>query len=261
MKKQITIFGAILFASFILTSCGENSSKKPATADKEKFIDGKKDETKVIVAPEAEKAKAAKEEPAIADKEKFIDGKKDGAKVIEAEKAKAAKKEKLEKIFKEHEIIIEKIYAKEQELVQALSLKDKVLITKSYLKILAAGLDKTKEAEEVFGEINKKPEKIYFEGEFVEYIQAQGGNLINVLITSGKLKGDNITFNVDYDFIGDVKLKMDEFGNLDWQEALLGRKVKGVFVCKTWLGTGNESMDSPSLRVFSFNIIKELYYK
>ena len=230
MKKLIPVFGAILFTSFIFTSCGENSSKKPATADKEKFIDGKKDETKVIVAPEAEKAKAAK-------------------------------KEKLEKIFKEHEIIIEKIYAKEQELVQALSLKDKVLITKSYLKILAAGLDKTKEAEEIFGEINKKPEKIYFEGEFVEYIQAQGGNLINVLITSGKLKGDNITFNVDYDFIGDVKLKMDEFGNLDWQEALLGRKVKGVFVCKTWLGTGNESMDSPSLRVFSFNIIKELYYK
>ena len=68
--------------------------------------------------------------------------------------------------------------------------------------------------------------------------------------------------NHDYDdFIGDVKLKMDEFGNLDWQEALLGRKVKGVFVCETWIGTGNESMDSPSLRVFSFNIIKELYYK
>ena len=35
MKKLMTIFGAILFASFILTSCGASSSKEPATTTEE----------------------------------------------------------------------------------------------------------------------------------------------------------------------------------------------------------------------------------
>ena len=35
MKKLMTIFGAILFASFILTSCGSSSSKEPAETTEE----------------------------------------------------------------------------------------------------------------------------------------------------------------------------------------------------------------------------------
>ena len=35
MKKTMTIFGAILFASFILTSCGGGSTKEPATTTTE----------------------------------------------------------------------------------------------------------------------------------------------------------------------------------------------------------------------------------
>jgi len=39
MKKLILVFGAILFTSFIFTSCGENSSKEPVATNDESNVD------------------------------------------------------------------------------------------------------------------------------------------------------------------------------------------------------------------------------
>jgi hypothetical protein len=56
MKKTMTIFGAILFASFIFSSCGGDSSKEPETTTEEP-------------AAKTEEPAAAAEEPAAATEE------------------------------------------------------------------------------------------------------------------------------------------------------------------------------------------------